>query len=239
MIALDNFGSTPDPLNRFLACCVSVDLEVDPRTARIFALAAVRADGAPPILSRKGDLATALDRLEAALEGADHLIGHNILQHDLPHLAAARPRLHRLAAAPIDTLWLNPLAFPRNPYHHLVKHYQDGRLQAGHVNDPELDARLRSCAGACLTTRRNIAPISAGRSGKRSCLSWCSIEPGSVLRAGRRQRSSTAVSRRHACKHEQLQPCVRPSADDTIGEEVTSGCCSADLFLLPAASLLG
>jgi ATP-dependent DNA helicase RecQ len=36
-----------------------------------------------------------------------------------------------LGAAPIDTLWLNPLAFPRNPYHHLVKHYQDGRLQAG------------------------------------------------------------------------------------------------------------
>ena len=42
----------------------------------------------------------------------------------------------------MDTLWLNPLAFPRNPYRHLVKHYQDGRLQAGHVNDPELDARL-------------------------------------------------------------------------------------------------
>src|SRR5690606_37498656 len=41
-----------------------------------------------------------------------------------------------------DTLWLNPLAFPRNPYHHLVKHYHDGRLQAGHVNDPEQDARL-------------------------------------------------------------------------------------------------
>jgi len=142
MIALDNFGSMPNPLNRFLARCVSVDLEVDPRTARIFALAAIRADGAPPILSRKGDLATALDRLEAALEGADHLIGHNILQHDLPHLAAARPRLRRLTAAPIDTLWLNPLAFPRNPYHHLVKHYQDGRLHAGHVNDPELDARL-------------------------------------------------------------------------------------------------
>ena len=44
--------------------------------------------------------------------------------------------------APIDTLWLNPLAFPRNPYHHLVKHYHDGRLATGHVNDPELDARL-------------------------------------------------------------------------------------------------
>ncbi len=44
--------------------------------------------------------------------------------------------------APIDILWLKPLAFPRNPYHHLVKHYQDGRLAAGHINDPELDAQL-------------------------------------------------------------------------------------------------
>jgi ATP-dependent DNA helicase RecQ len=69
-------------------------------------------------------------------------VGHNILRHDLPHLVANRARLAALGAAPIDTLWLNPLAFPRNPYHHLVKHYQDGRLQVGHVNDPEQDARL-------------------------------------------------------------------------------------------------
>ncbi len=26
--------------------------------------------------------------------------------------------------------------------HHLVKHYHDGRLQSGHVNDPEQDAKL-------------------------------------------------------------------------------------------------
>ena len=42
----------------------------------------------------------------------------------------------------MDTLRLNPLAFPRNPYHYLVKHYQDGSLQRGRRNDPELDARL-------------------------------------------------------------------------------------------------
>lgn len=130
------------PSMNFLERCVSVDIEVDPRTARIFAFAGVRRGEAPPILSRKGDLENALDRLEAVLADTDHLIGHNILRHDLPHLAAARPRLAKLVTAPIDTLWLNPLAFPRNPYHHLVKHYQDGRLQAGHVNNPELDARL-------------------------------------------------------------------------------------------------
>ncbi|MFV0384523.1 RecQ family ATP-dependent DNA helicase [Paracoccus sp. (in: a-proteobacteria)] len=130
------------PTQKFLGRCLSVDLEVDPKTARIFALAAVRHDNTPAILSRKGAPDVALDRLETVLGATDHLIGHNILRHDLPHLAAARPRLAALARAPIDTLWLNPLAFPRNPYHHLVKHYHDGRLQAGHVNDPELDARL-------------------------------------------------------------------------------------------------
>src|SRR5690606_31028443 len=39
-------------------------------------------------------------------------------------------------------LRLNPLAFPRNPYHHLVKHYQDAGLSRGQLNDPRLDAAL-------------------------------------------------------------------------------------------------
>ncbi|WP_444668592.1 RecQ family ATP-dependent DNA helicase [Cereibacter changlensis] len=94
------------------------------------------------MLHQRGDLDAGLDRLEAFCDDALHLVGHNILRHDLPHLAANRPRLAALGQAAIDTLWLNPLAFPRNPYHHLVKHYHDGRLQAGHVNDPERDARL-------------------------------------------------------------------------------------------------
>lgn len=122
--------------------CVSVDIEVDPKTAQIFGLAAVWRNGPPAITSKRGHLDKALDQVEVTLKDSDYLIGHNILRHDLPHLAAARPRLAGLAHSPIDTLWLNPLAFPRNPYHRLVKHYHDGRLQAGHVNDPELDAQL-------------------------------------------------------------------------------------------------
>ena len=42
----------------------------------------------------------------------------------------------------VDTLWLNPLAFPRHPYHRLVKHYQDGQLKRDRRNDPHLDAKL-------------------------------------------------------------------------------------------------
>lgn len=105
-------------------------------------MAAVRFGDGPAVVVPKGNVKRGLDQLEKALEKAVHVIGHNILRHDIEHLLAARPRLLAKMAAPIDTLWLNPLAFPRNPYHHLVKHYHDGRLQAGHVNDPELDARL-------------------------------------------------------------------------------------------------
>ena len=49
----------------------------------------------------------------------------------------------RLLTLPaVDTLRLSPLAFPHNPYHRLVKHYQDGSLVRGRINNPELDARL-------------------------------------------------------------------------------------------------
>ena len=131
-----------EPFQPLLQRCVSVDLEVDPATATVFAFAAVRDDARPAIVAKKRDLEAGLDRLEVALAGVSHLLGHNIIRHDLPHLVALRPRLAEVFGSPIDTLWLNPLAFPRNPYHHLVKHYHDGRLQAGHINDPELDQYL-------------------------------------------------------------------------------------------------
>src|SRR5690606_8030845 len=110
----------------FLRRCVSVDLEVNPASAKVFALAAVFVDGQPSIVARKPPIEPALDRLERALADTEHILGHNILRHDLPHLAALRPRLAKTFSAPIDTLWLNPLAFPRNPYHRLVKHHHDG-----------------------------------------------------------------------------------------------------------------
>ncbi|MBC6408742.1 MAG: RecQ family ATP-dependent DNA helicase [Rhodobacteraceae bacterium] len=126
----------------FLSNCLSIDLEVDPKTAKIFAFAAVQNDDQPALKSETSSLEKDLNRLENAIAGIAHPIGHNFLHHDMEHLIAVRPKLAQIIQAPIDTLWLNPLAFPRNPYHHLVKHYQDGRLAAGHINEPELDARL-------------------------------------------------------------------------------------------------
>ncbi|MEP4197334.1 MAG: RecQ family ATP-dependent DNA helicase [Aliishimia sp.] len=142
MIDLDISSSSLEKHGVFLRRCLSIDLEVNPQTADVFAFAAVPFGPSPSIVSKNSQIEAGLDRVEQALDGIEHPIGHNFLHHDMAHLLAMRPRLARIMQSPIDTLWLNPLAFPRNPYHHLVKHYQDGRLQAGHVNNPELDAKL-------------------------------------------------------------------------------------------------
>lgn len=81
-------------------------------------------------------------RINELAVGAAFVLGHNIVAFDLAHLSAADPNLKLLALPAVDTLRLNPLAFPRNPYHHLVKHYQDGQLRRAQVNDPLLDAQL-------------------------------------------------------------------------------------------------
>ncbi len=122
---------------------LSLDLEVGVQDSRIRALAGVRSNSARSFIHSSGKgLAGALNDLDALADGADFLLGHNLVAFDLPHLRAVDPALRLLRLPAVDTLMLNPLAFPRNPYHHLVKHYQDGQLNRGRVNDPELDARL-------------------------------------------------------------------------------------------------
>ena len=127
-----------------LSRCLSVDLEVVKATGRIHALAAVRPDnGKLHVCSDTGArLAVELAKLDRLASGADFVLGHNLINFDLEHLRAADPRLVLLKLPAVDTLWLNPLAFPRRPYHHLVKHYKEGDLRRAKHNDPELDARL-------------------------------------------------------------------------------------------------
>ena len=123
--------------------CLSLDLEVGVRDSRIHAFAGVRSDTGQSLTGpNRTGLARALVQLDRLADGADVILGHNLIAFDLPHLQAANPSLRLLRLPAVDTLRLNPLAFPRNPYHHLVKHYQDGGLRRGRINDPELDSRL-------------------------------------------------------------------------------------------------
>ena len=134
-------GESAAPEN-FKPRCLCIDLEVGIKDRRIHEFAAIRGDTGASLRYHGGDLGAALAKLDALAEGAAFVLGHNLIAHDLPHLAAAKPDLGLLNLPAVDTLRLNPLAFPRNPYHHLVKHYQDGPLQGDRVNDPEQDARL-------------------------------------------------------------------------------------------------
>ena len=132
-------ASQPDP---FLGCGLALDLEVGKKSGAIHAFGAIRADTGESVTHSGGGLHAALARLDGFADGASFVLGHNLIAFDLPHLTAAKPDLRLLRLPALDTLRLNPLAFPRNPYHHLVKHYQDGALRRRQLNDPELDARL-------------------------------------------------------------------------------------------------
>lgn len=131
-------------MSSFAPRCLSIDLEVGLRDGRIHAFAAVRGDdpNRQLVFTKDRDLGHALAELDALADDANFLLGHNLVKFDLPQLAAANPALRLLQLPAVDTLWLNPLAFPRNPYHHLVKHYQEGQLQRDRRNDPLLDAQL-------------------------------------------------------------------------------------------------
>ncbi len=135
-------AATPTPRQEppFRPRCLSLDLEINKKNGRIRAFGAVRADTGQGYSG--GGTASELAKLDDLADGTDFLLGHNLIDFDLPHLAAARPGLRLLKLPAVDTLRLSPLAFPRNPYHGLVKHYQDGGLKRGRVNDPELDSRL-------------------------------------------------------------------------------------------------
>ena len=79
---------------------------------------------------KRSDVEDTLNRL---CGGQRFVLGHNILDHDLPILQKQYPNLvlHNLPV--IDTLFLSPIAFPKNPYHHLVKDY---KLMRTALNDP-------------------------------------------------------------------------------------------------------
>jgi ATP-dependent DNA helicase RecQ len=144
-LTTDNpMGAERDTTTNLSDHYLSLDLEVGVEDRRIHGFAAVRPDTVQSLRYPAGrdGLATALNKLDDFADGVDFLLGHNLIDFDLPHLRAANPNLRLLRLPAVDTLRLNPLAFPRNPYHHLVKHYQDGQIKRGRINDPDLDARL-------------------------------------------------------------------------------------------------
>ena len=123
--------------------CLALDLEVVRDGSRIDAFAAVRSSDGSAFHKRFGKRTEPSQwrQLDAFAEHAEMLLGHNLIDFDVPHLRAAAPSLSLLELPTLDTLRLSPLAFPRNPYHSLVKHYKDGGMIRSVRNNPELDCR--------------------------------------------------------------------------------------------------
>lgn len=91
-------------------------------------------------LNLKGKQDDALLELDKVASEAELVLGHNVLDFDLPWIASQSVRPQTLLDKPvIDTLYLSPLAFPANPYHRLIKDY---KLVRDTINDPVSDARL-------------------------------------------------------------------------------------------------
>ena len=137
-------SSAPTTSADRLARGISIDLEVTKKSNEIRAFAGVRGDTGECVTNSDRDRNSepTLEELDELDEGAEFVLGHNLIKFDLPRLRAERPSLRLLQLPVIDTLWLSPLAFPEHPYHRLVKHYKDGQLNREKPNDPELDARL-------------------------------------------------------------------------------------------------
>lgn len=82
---------------------------------------ALRPDsGAQLEMKVSGNPSLALQQLNALSEGASFVLGHNVIDHDLPILREHVPGMALHALPVIDTLRLSPLAFPQNPYHRLI-----------------------------------------------------------------------------------------------------------------------
>jgi ATP-dependent DNA helicase RecQ len=133
---LHNHGVDPR-LNDFLSRALLLDLETGPNGA-LHKIGAVR-DGATFLRQGRFDERAALADLDHFAAGAELVLGHNLLGHDLHCLRARQPALALLQRRVVDTLFLSPLAFPENPYHRLVKDY---KLVRDTVADPVADCRL-------------------------------------------------------------------------------------------------
>ena len=124
--------------------CLLLDLETT-RDGRLRRIGAVLRG---QTFERKGhfNVASALAELDTFAASAERVLGHNLLGHDLPFLDGLASHLQLLRKPVVDTLYLSPLAFPKNPYHPLIKHYKDDTLLREAESDPVADAQLAARA---------------------------------------------------------------------------------------------
>jgi len=119
---------------------VSIDLEIHPGNNYLLKIGAVASKGKENLCYKgRFDIPSSLKKLDEFCKDARFILGHNISNHDIPWFKQHFPKLQLLSLPLVDTLYLSPLAFPKNPYHRLVKNY---KIVKESVNDPVGDAKL-------------------------------------------------------------------------------------------------
>ncbi|WP_292294616.1 hypothetical protein [Marivita sp.] len=76
--------------------CVSIDLEIDPKTNRLQSFAGVRQGVEGSFVFKRGNLVEALDGLDRFSDPAEFALGHNFISFDARHLEAASRDLRLL-----------------------------------------------------------------------------------------------------------------------------------------------
>ena len=73
--------------------CLAIDLEVSVEDAKIYELAAVRGDNGRAFAPGKNKTHEGLAGISHFSQGLNFLLGHNMREHDLPYLRAAKHEL--------------------------------------------------------------------------------------------------------------------------------------------------
>ena len=130
-------AALPPALKAYLSKSLVIDFEAAP-DGTVFHIGAVF-NGQVFDANNISNPIPVFQRLSRFAQGATHVLGHNIIKHDLARAREHCPEAGILSLIPIDTLVLSPLAFPENPYHRLIKGY---KLLSASKNNPVADAKL-------------------------------------------------------------------------------------------------
>ena len=130
----------PFSVSDLLEQALLIDIEVNENNC-IYSIGAVLGEKRFEVPTKKAINQRVLEELDAFGHDARFVLGHNILNHDIPRLRDLAPSLKLCSKPVIDTLFLSPLAFPANPYHRLIKDYQ---IVRDSINNPVQDAQLAS-----------------------------------------------------------------------------------------------
>lgn len=128
----------PERCQDLLHQTLLLDIEVNEKN-EIYSLGAVLGEKTFLVSKNKKINQNTLREFDIFGREARFVLGHNILNHDIPRLQHIAPDLQLFNKPRIDTLFLSPLAYPANPYHRLIKNYQ---IVCDSINDPVQDAML-------------------------------------------------------------------------------------------------